>query len=989
MTPTHYSPGRPIHPRGRTASGSRFSEQDDDDDVAAHAPLNPHPVLGGQGEAYEFTEYPIRASGSRGGIGFEQRPSYVSQPSQLSQVDIGLGPGHGHGHGDAYEQAQTYSSHSYDGTAYDPEPVHGTKEQLTSPINVTGEGQSIQDSDRHTHGFGHHHHHHHDPNLPPRSRDIAHDHPTGPRPWWNLWSVTPMTATLFLMLVLLMAGLITAIGQDLFYQYLDGHDVISSSTSDTSTMSTVLNPASLPQIWINRTSQLFIFLYKTLLVASIALAFDQVFWYTVRSTAISIGEIDALWNLTSNPVYLFHFRTLLSGKLAAVLAVVSWMLPLSAIFNGGALTLRTTFDPSTSIADLRTLSLNGSQGYVDFSENWLEKQPSGVLARYAMRAMVGGSVVPPETVGGCTGNCSYELGFWGPGYQCAEATACRSLSEDTQDADYWAEESTDTGVYEFWVQSTSYNFCVQCVLYNTTYNISYIYTDGVPNVTISTFLSTEQEGQGALDARLEEEYVRVVASSAMSADVTYATPTFVVPTSAFLGSSGSGVRSGSSTRRGSVASGSASASESVGSGSASASASASASVGSVTASGSASEASATSAANSASGTESAASASASAAASGTSGTATQTTTGTDTTGTGTITDTGTVTSPSDTGTTAVTDTATTSLGTTTTDTGSSSAAVAVTTPTSTDSVATTTAAVVATTTPATTAAAAITSDTVVAAVTTPAVAVTTAVTTTATTSAVAAARKKRHLEIQNFRRGLLAKRTSEVEFLQGINSTLWSFFNTIGIKDTFVNALSGSIVPTNGSTTTVNNTAIANTNLATLAVIGGHNYLTFPGDVNAFMTGLEQLMQNITVSTLAMPAQDGSDPVMQQTTITSRDVRTVYSYSPHNRGIFWMSYGLGLFFASLCVAVGAYCLHKNHSVGSRNFSQVVVSTRNPTLDDVVLEGAATGTLPKTKVQLGRLAGAVGSRPVSQIFPMFGLKEEIMRGEGEKTRTQSA
>ncbi|BFZ61132.1 hypothetical protein YB2330_002191 [Saitoella coloradoensis] len=976
VTPTHYSPGRPIHPRGRTASGSRFSEHDDDDDVAAHAPLNPHPA---QGEAYEFTEYPIQTSGSRGGIGFEQRPSYVSYPSQMSQVDIGLGHG----------QEQTYSSHSYDDrTVYDPEPADSSATISAPRVHVSGEeGQSIHDADRVHHGFGIGHHH--DPNLPPRSRDVAHEHPIGPRPWWKLWSVTPMTATLFLMLVLLMAGLITATGQDLFYQYLDGHDVISSSsTSDTSTtMSTVLNPATLPQIWINRTSQLFIFLYKTLLVASIALAFDQVFWYTVRSTAISIGEIDALWNLTSNPVYLFHIRTLMSGKLAAVLAVVSWMLPLSAIFNGGALTLRTTFDPSTSVAGVRTLALDSSQGYVDFSENWLEKQPSGVLARYAMRAMVGGAVVPPETVGGCTGNCSYELGFWGPGYRCAEATtSCPGLTAAAEDADYWAEERTDTGVYEFWVQSTSYNFCVRCVLYNTTYNISYVYTDGVPNVTISMSSSTTEGG--ALDAGLEEEYVRVVASSAMSADVTYATPTFVVPTSAFLGSSASRVRSGSVSSRGSVASGSGSASASVASGSASSSAS----VGSVTtAGGSASQASATSAANSASGTNSAASASASVAASGTSGTATQTSTAT-----GTTTDTGIGTSLTDTGTMAVTtDTATTSPVTTeNTDTGSSSAAAVATTPTTTDSVATTTTASVAstTTTPATTAVGAITSDTAVAAVTTPAVAVTTAVTTTAaatSAAAAAAARKKRHLEIQNFRRGLLAKRTSEAEFLQGINSTLWSFFNTIGIKDTFVNALSGSIVPTNGSTTTVNNTAIANTNLATLAVIGGHNYLTFPGDVNAFMTGLEQLMQNITVSTLAMPAQDGSDPVMQQTTITSRDVRTVYSYTPHNRGIFWMSYGLGLFFASLCVAAGAYCLHKNHSVGSRNFSQVVVSTRNPTLDDVVLEGAATGTLPKTKVQLGRLAGAAGTRPVSQVFPMFGLKEEIVTGEGEKSRTQSA
>lgn len=129
-------------------------------------------------------------------------------------------------------------------------------------------------------------------------------------------------ATYTTMLGLLSIGLLTAIGHHRFYSYLNNRQVEDS----------------VPQAWAIRIGNAFAYLFKTALVASVAVAYAQGFWFFVRRKSLAIGSLDKYFGVLYNPLSFFNTDLLQQTTLLFGLAMVSWLLPLAAVLSPGTLT---------------------------------------------------------------------------------------------------------------------------------------------------------------------------------------------------------------------------------------------------------------------------------------------------------------------------------------------------------------------------------------------------------------------------------------------------------------------------------------------------------------------------------------------------------------------------------------------------------------------------------------------------------------------------
>ena len=136
--------------------------------------------------------------------------------------------------------------------------------------------------------------------------------------WWRSSQVA-----LSAMLVLLLLGVLAAIGHHLFYSYLNNQ---------------VVDQAAIPQNWGIRIGTAFSYLVKTVLVGAVAVVYAQAFWFIVRRQAFEIGSLDDFFSLLNNPLLFFNRRLYGEAIILLGLALVSWLLPISAVLVPGALT---------------------------------------------------------------------------------------------------------------------------------------------------------------------------------------------------------------------------------------------------------------------------------------------------------------------------------------------------------------------------------------------------------------------------------------------------------------------------------------------------------------------------------------------------------------------------------------------------------------------------------------------------------------------------
>lgn len=78
------------------------------------------------------------------------------------------------------------------------------------------------------------------------------------------------------------------------------------------------------------------------LKASLAIAFTQYLWYTLRISAMKISTIDSLFSIRDNVFLLFNPRVIVGGPELIIIAAMIWLIQIVASFPPGALTIESS-----------------------------------------------------------------------------------------------------------------------------------------------------------------------------------------------------------------------------------------------------------------------------------------------------------------------------------------------------------------------------------------------------------------------------------------------------------------------------------------------------------------------------------------------------------------------------------------------------------------------------------------------------------------------
>lgn len=207
------------------------------------------------------------------------------------------------------------------------------------------------------------------------------------------------------------------------------------------------------------------------------------------------------------------------------------------------------------------------------------------------------------------------------------------------------------------------------------------------------------------------------------------------------------------------------------------------------------------------------------------------------------------------------------------------------------------------------------------------------------------------------------------------NITFWERMNLILLESYATDLLAGYIVA-NGTEVDEVTTASDWTGLGQWNPGNGslQSFLTF-GDLE---TNVQDLVANYTISLIGANIDNSQLTNVTSTLIvnasvpaTSTSCPVVYTY---DAAMLWVSYACAIGITTICVIVGSGLLYSNGVAGSLTFAQVLVTTRNPTLDNIS-EGAELGgkyitnRVRKVKVKYGLLEA--GQEKVG-----FGTKDEI-------------
>ena len=209
-----------------------------------------------------------------------------------------------------------------------------------------------------------------------------------------------------------------------------------------------------------------------------------------------------------------------------------------------------------------------------------------------------------------------------------------------------------------------------------------------------------------------------------------------------------------------------------------------------------------------------------------------------------------------------------------------------------------------------------------------------------------------------------------------ITAVQWSALNLFAIQDAVAMLLSGSITQTGGGEGTYN-------------VEGAYIAMSTFWQFSDFEFAVEQFLVNTTLSlnffyqnppTSQIAGSNISNPIVSvstQATVTGYPAN--YTYSEKT---LWGIYGSALALSLLCVIIGCYTLANNGVDANMSFSQVLVTTRNRTLDDHC-SGAWKGGeyIPKSVLATRLRYGEVRERVSGLTHPAFGLDSEI--GESMK------
>lgn len=325
----------------------------------------------------------------------------------------------------------------------------------------------------------------------PRIEDI-------PAPPTSDNSSTARWKTPLLMVCLLVLAAATAIGQHCFYNYLNLKQVAN---------------VAIPQTWVIRVGNGFAFLFKSLLVAAIGIAFYQRFWYSSQRVALQLKSVDAIFGVLKDPFKFFNVDLVLRTKVLFILALIAWILPITAIFAPGALTgltpvrapLTFVFNPQTTettTANVPVLALGRDVGLFQTSSGPTFQGGSVGFKRFNLGVFSTGQMANWPSP--CGSNCSYTVSFPGPALSCVPGNPNGTNAPILLDnqiiynatAAYPGTLNTTTGPFVgpsgFLVtvrkNGTLAPNVINCTLYNATYRTTVQYTNGSATVGVQTTL---------------------------------------------------------------------------------------------------------------------------------------------------------------------------------------------------------------------------------------------------------------------------------------------------------------------------------------------------------------------------------------------------------------------------------------------------------------------------------------------------------------------
>lgn len=165
-----------------------------------------------------------------------------------------------------------------------------------------------------------------------------------------------------------------------------------------------------------------------------------------------------------------------------------------------------------------------------------------------------------------------------------------------------------------------------------------------------------------------------------------------------------------------------------------------------------------------------------------------------------------------------------------------------------------------------------------------------------------------------------------------------------------------------------------------------YSLIAYPSD---FSNKVEELLKNLTLSLISNP-QTSTKPLGPALPFNF-DVHTVinttvpalvaidqihYAYSPRT---LWEIYGVAIGVSAICTILGLCILVKNGVDSDMSFSQILVTTRNPSLD-TLCDGASLGgekiteDIKRVKLKYGEL---IRNESEEQSHACFGLEKEVI------------
>ena len=175
------------------------------------------------------------------------------------------------------------------------------------------------------------------------------------------------------------------------------------------------------------------------------------------------------------------------------------------------------------------------------------------------------------------------------------------------------------------------------------------------------------------------------------------------------------------------------------------------------------------------------------------------------------------------------------------------------------------------------------------------------------------------------------------------------------------------------------NTMIGVANFITV----GPGAFTFQSPKENYTTVLETLLINTTLSCFSFLQRESVQslnwpPSFKQPAQYTNTIATVITYPAtysYSSTVLWEAYGVAILVSAICIGIGAYMLWDNGVDADMSFSQVLVTTRNRSLDQICA-GANLGgdqiteELKDTQLRFGMLQ--MGDSP----HPCFGLEGEV-------------